>query len=396
MASDNLPPKFLIIDSDRSVLGPLIEPFAKLKVEIFAAHDLETAMYRFNKQFFKVVLVEQHFPDLDGIAIIQRMRQHTIREKSLASFIMITNNSGISKQQLSLLDELGQLMTVSKPITWGPLVGLVQKAYKNSIKRELTEKMRHEINEEMATDFEFNRLNQKLDDLKDALGDEYIALKMQVFERGEHHREALQFIQSIEPDRVDSLRRLNLLGRLHLKLGRLEDAQKAFEEADQLAPKNLDRVTQMVELYLRMRIPEQAIEKQKQILEFNPDRPELKFDLFKQLEDHGFAEEAAAFCRDTTGPQEVVSYFNNKGVMLAQTEHIAEAMAEYARALTYYPKHKSVHAIHYNMALAILKTKNPKGLSQAIKHLETALDLHPKYEKAQQVLDKLKKLPHSA
>jgi len=396
MATDNLPPKILIVDSDRTVLGPLMEPFAKLKVEIFAAHDLQTAMYRFNKQFFKVVLVEQQFPELDGVAIIQRMRQHSIREKALASFVMITNNSGVTKEQHVLLDELGQIQTVPKPLSWGPLVSIVQKAYKAAIKRELINKMRDDIMNEMNGDFDFNRLNQKLDDLKGALEEEYVALKLELFERSEHHREALQFIQSIEPGKIDSLRRQNLLGKLFLKLGRLEDAQKALEEADRLAPRNLDRVTHMVDLYLRMRIPEQAIEKQKQILEFNPDRPELKFDLFKQLENSGFSDEAASFCRDTTGPQEVVTYFNNKGVVLAQTDHVPDAITEYGRALNYYPKHKSVHAIHFNMALAILKTKNPKGVAQAVRHLEIALELNPDYEKARLMLDKLKKTLRSA
>jgi tetratricopeptide (TPR) repeat protein len=396
MAMDNLPPKFLIIDSDRTVLGPLIDPFAKLKVEIFAAHDLQTAMYRFNKQFFKVVLVEQQFPELDGVSIIQRLRQHSIREKALASYVLITNNSGLSKENLSLLDELGQIQTVGKPLTWGPLTSIVQKAWRQAVKRELIDKMRTDLMNEMNGEFEFTRLNQKLEDLRTALEDEYLVLKMELYERSQNYREALQFIQGIEPGKMDSLKRLNLMGKFYLKLGRLEDAQKAFEEADQLAPKNLERVTHMVDLYLKMQIPEQAIEKQKELIDFNPDRPEIKFDLFKQLEDHGFGEQAAAFCRDTTGPQEVVTYFNNKGVVLAQTDHVPEAISEYGRALNYYPKHKSVHAIHFNMALAILKTKNPKGVAQAIKHLETALELHPGYEKAQQMLDKLRKTQRSA
>ncbi len=309
---------------------------------------------------------------------------------------MITNNSGMTKEQLTLLDELGQIQTVGKPLAWGPLTSIVQKAWRQAVKRDLIDKMRTDIMNEMNGDFEFAKLNQKLDDLKGALEDEYQTLKLELYERSEHYREALQFIQGIEPGKMDSLKRLNLMGKLYLKMGRLEDAQKALEEADQLAPKNLDRVTHMVDLYLKMRIPEEAIEKQKQIIAFNPDRPEIKFDLFKQLEDHGFEEEASAFCRDTTGPQEVVTYFNNKGVVLAQTDHVPEAITEYGRALNYYPKHKSVHAIHFNMALAILKTKDPKGLPQAIKHLERALELHPDYEKARQMLDKLKKTQRSA
>ncbi len=172
MAIDNLPPKFLIIDSDRTVLGPLIEPFAKLKVEIFAAHDLQTAMYRFNKQFFKVILVEQQFPELDGVSIIQRLRQHSIREKALASFVMITNNTGMTKEQLALLDELGQIQTVGKPLTWGPLTSIVQKAWRHAVKRDLIDKMRTDIMNEMNGDYEFTKLNQKLDDLKGALEDE--------------------------------------------------------------------------------------------------------------------------------------------------------------------------------------------------------------------------------
>ncbi|WP_141734494.1 response regulator [Oligoflexus tunisiensis] len=396
MTTDNLPPKILIMDSDRTVLGPLIEPFSKMKVEIFAAHDLETAMYRFNKQFFKVVLVEQQFPELDGVAIIQRLRQHPVREKALASFVMVTNNSGMTKEQMALLEELGQIQTVGKPLAWGPLVSIAQKAFRQAVKRELIDKMRTDIVSEMNGTFEFNRVNEKLDDLKNALEEEYIPLKLELYEKSKNYREALQFIQSLDPGKIDSLRRLNMLGRLYLKLGRLEDAQKAFEEADQQAPRNLERVTQMVDLYLQMRIPEQAIEKGKEIIEFNPDRPEIKFDLFKKLEDNGFSDEAVAFCRDTTSPQEVVTYFNNKGVVLAQTEHLPEAITEYGRALNYYPKHKSVHAIHFNLALAMLKSKNPKSVAQAIRHLEIALELNPNYEKAQHMLEKLKKVQRSA
>jgi hypothetical protein len=63
------------------------------------------------------------------------------------------------------------------------------------VKRELIYKMRTDILNEMNGEFEFTRLNQKLDDLKTALEDEYLALKMELFERSQHYREALQFIR---------------------------------------------------------------------------------------------------------------------------------------------------------------------------------------------------------
>ena len=133
----------------------------------------------------------------------------------------------------------------------------------------------------------------------------------------------------------------------------------------------MTRVAQMMHLYLKMNLPEEAVKKQKQLLEFNPDKPEIKYDLFKVLEQYGFEKEAADFCQETTGPGEVVQFFNNKGVSLAKTEHPKKAISEYERALKYYPKNKKNYLIYYNLALAYLKLGyKDEVLEKAIEALE--------------------------
>lgn len=384
----NLPTKIMIVDSDPTVAGPITDPLDKMGVEVFCATDLQTALYRFNKQFFRVIFVELKFPELDGLSVIQKWRNHEIKEKQTAGFILMTS-SPLTKEQLALVNEMGKLQVVQKPLQMGPIITQIQRAYKLHVKHELSLKIKRDILDKLENDGLVEEAIKSANEFKEPLDDAYYPLITELYQQAEDFQGGVEVIQGAPKDAMDPLQRLNLLGKFNLKMGNAADAKRFFEEADKIAPKNMERITDMVDMYLQLKTPDKAVGKQKQIIDFNPENTEVKFDLFKQLEDSGFADHAASFCQETSAPKEVVKYFNNKGVVMAQTDSADVAIDEYKRALTYYPSNKHNYLIHFNIALAYLRKKDPSLFPEAKSHLDQCLKLRPDFEKGKALLARI-------
>ncbi|MBF0441984.1 MAG: tetratricopeptide repeat protein [Oligoflexales bacterium] len=386
---NQLPANVLMVDSDKSLFQQLSEHFEKMHIQLFSASDLETAQYRFNKQFFKVVIIEQKFHDLDGLSIIQRWRKHEVFDKRKASFILTTSDALDGKHQ-SLVSELGRIFVVPKPLSPMPLISIVNKSYRAHLEYDMADQIKREILESIEKDNDPKAAVKRVMDKKNDLGDEYYPFLIELYEKFNQYGDAAELLSKIPEKAMDPLRKLNMEGRILLKTGDNKGALKAFEKADSLAPKNMERIADMIDLYLQTSQPEKAVPKQKELLNFHPDNPDMKFDLFKQLEDNGFIEEANAFCREVSAPKEVVRYFNNKGVALAKDNKVDTAISQYERALRYFPKGEANHLIHFNLALSHLKIGDEKALDAALTHLEKSLEFKADYKKSLDLLEKLR------
>lgn len=384
----NLPAKILVIDADYSVMGPVSTQLEKMKVEVFTAVDWQTAVYRFNKQFFKVVLAEMKFPELDALSIIQRWRRHEIAEKRTAGFIVMTSNP-MTPEQAALTHEMGSIQVIQKPLSIGPLISHIQRAYKENISKDLVVKIKSDIKKQLEKNMDFTAAIKSVNDFKEPLGNEYYTLLTELFKVSGNIEGGLDFLMKIPDNKIEPLQKLNMLGEFNLKLGNLKAARKYYEDADRIAPQNMERITQMVDMYMQMDDPDEAVERQKDLLDFHPENPDIKFDLFKQLEENGYQDHATEFCREISTPKEVVKYFNNKGVVMAQTDSLEAAISEYERALNYYPDKNVNYLIHFNLALAYLKKKSPKDVPLAKQHLESCLKLNPDFEKGKNLLSKI-------
>ena len=385
----------MIIDSDAGIAGPINEPLDKMGIEVFSASDLQTALYRYNKQFFRVVFVQLNFDELDGLSLIQKFRCHQIDEKRRAGFV-IMNSSPISDEKMALCNELGRMQMVSKPLSIGPLISQIQKAYQTHVKLELTYKIKKEIVDRMEADNDVREAIKSAHDFKKPLGDEYIPLVLDLYGQCGDYEEGLNLLKQMPDNTMEPLQKLNLMGQFNLKMGNFAEARKSFEEADAIAPKNIERISSMIDLYLEMKAPEMAVEKQKEVLDMNPDQPDMKFDMFQRLDEAGFSDEAVDFCQDTTGPREVVKFYNNKGVVMAKTASLDDAVKEYERALLYYPNNKNNYQIHYNIGLAYARMKKSTKIQLAIEHLELCLQQKDDFEKAKTLLDRIGHLKKTA
>ena len=145
------------------------------------------------------------------------------------------------------------------------------------------------------------------------LGDQAEHIEQKLYEDNGMLEQALNTVESALRKKPDDIALLNSKGRILLKLGRVNDALKAMEVADKIAPLNVERMNNLAMAYLAARQPDQCVHKMKQLIQFHPEDPAYKFGLFGQLVKAGFDEHAQSLCKETSNPREVVRHYNNYG-----------------------------------------------------------------------------------
>lgn len=384
-----VPNKVLMVDSDTTTGKRVEEQLGKLGIQLISAVDLNTAMYRFNSEFFRVALIDSSFRDLEPMTLIQKWRAHEVQEKRTCGFLVMTGD-GTSKTSQALLEEIGGVETVKKPLNPATLFGLIVKAYGNHKTAEAKRKLSFDILTTLVAKGRFDDAIKAITMRRQDLGDEYYELATEIYEKAGKLDEAIKVAEKVPDGVMAPMRRVNMKARLYLKAGRMDESRKCFEEADKMAPNQIDRINDMAEMYMQMKLPDAAVARFKQLMKANPENPDYKFDVLQKLEDAGFPDHADNFCRETTAPKEVVRFYNNHGVILAKEEKLGEALKQYDMALRFFPKSKDNFRIYYNVALAQLKLKTPEAREKAIVALKKTLELNPEFDKAKETLTKLK------
>ncbi len=189
---------------------------------------------------------------------------------------------------------------------------------------------------------------------------------------------------------------INAKGRLLMLLGKHKEAAKALEQADKVAPKNIDRINEMATLYLHLKEPQKSVNKMQQLIDLSPEDPDVKFDLYARLYDFGYDDEACQLGKQNSSPMEIVRHYNNKGVLLSREGRSQEALDEYSRAVRFFPKFKENYRIYYNMALAYVSKKTRASYQKAAEYLQKCIDLKSDFDKARITLEKVNKALNSS
>ena len=96
--------KVLLIDSDISAFKALENKLKQQKIDLFYAGDLQTALYRFEKQYFDVIITDANFP-----ALTARHRYSEIPESRFPDkrnfWSLLTISKAITKEQKLLLEK---------------------------------------------------------------------------------------------------------------------------------------------------------------------------------------------------------------------------------------------------------------------------------------------------
>jgi tetratricopeptide (TPR) repeat protein len=383
VSDTSLPQKILIVDSDKSVAQTLKGPLEKQGIKVDAAGDLGSALYMFNQSIYPVVFIDLAFEELPGLILIQKWRRHDLPEKANTGFILMSGNrnKGDATEE-KLLAELDDIELIAKPVNPIAILSILKKAMGNRARRIRIWEVSQQAyklasnSKTAASAIEFVKSN-----LKD-LGLRGQDILREVYETQSQWKPALDVVDGVLRVKADNLGALNHKGRLLLKLGQTDEALKFMEMADKAAPNNIERINDMALAYLIAKQPDLSVDKMKQMISFNPESPDMKFEMFARLQEYGYDEHAIALCKDTTSPIDVVRHYNNKGVALAKNHQVDEAILEYERALKYFPKHKENYRILYNIALAHIGYKNRSHFEIALDYVKRCLELNPKFDKA--------------
>ncbi len=383
MQEIRIPEKILVIDDDPTVGEAISEMLKRHNVKVLVATNLDTALYQFNQNRFDAVLVELEFEPMLGLVLIQKWRNHEVLEKRFTGFVLISGNQkGHKAGELALLGELADIELLSKPVKEAHLLTILSKAKAAKLRSMKYDEVRQNVLRLSADSSKIDKVMQLIDKQMKDMGNKGLDVKAEIYENHNQLDQALSTVEQLIEKDPKQIGWLNLKGRLLLKKGDHKEALKVMEVADREAPNNIERINALAMAYLQNNQPEKSVEKMKQMIDLNPEHPDMKFDLFAKLYDFGFNQHALDLCKKTTGPLEVVRYYNNKGVALSKVGNVEGALTEYERSLQYYPKFKENYRIMYNIALAHAGFKQHKNYIVALEYLDKCLALEPNFEKA--------------
>ncbi len=383
MSDNNLPSKILIVDTDPTVPAGLKGPLDRHGVKVLGASDLETAMYLFNQNRIEVAIVELAFEKLPGLVLIQRWRGHEMSEKRFTGFIVSTGNAkDKATEDILLLKELRDIEIIEKPLSVPSILSYLSRAKSTRARALKMEEVKSNMFALARQNGKFDKAVSMIQSSMTDMGVRGQKMLIELYESHQKYPEALAIVDQILQADPNNIGAINDKGRLLLKMGNTQEALKFMERADKAAPDNIERINDMATMYLKMNQPKNAVEKMKQMIDYHPDKPDLKFDMFSKLYDFGYDEQAQTLCEETTSPMEVVRYYNNKGVALAKAGNIEGALTEYERSLKFYPKFKENYRILYNIALAHLGKKTKSSYVTALDYVNKCLEMKPTFDKA--------------
>ena len=387
----NLPTKILIIDDDPAVAQGLDEPLSKYQVKVDKASNLDTALYLFNTNRYDVCLIEIDFAPLPGLALVQKWRGHEVQEKRSTAFVMMSGNKTLGNNE-GLIRELGDLEVITKPCSVIQVLPFLARGLSTKKRIMAYQEMKSKIVDFYEKSNDFDKAAAQVQKRLPELGVKGLNMLYDLYEKATRFEEALVVVSPMLDKDPNNISLLNAKGRLLMRLGRFKEAKEYLVKADTLAPQNIERLNEVATAYLHLKDPENSIKKFKEIIDLNPEKPDLKFDMFSKLYEHGYDEHAVAFGKETAKPMEIVRHYNNKGVMLSKDGQMDNALIDYGRALRFFPQFKENYRIYFNIALACIQTKTLESYIEAERNLKKCLELSPEFDKAKNTLETLTKL----
>jgi len=134
-------PAILIVDDEPGVVSSLLGILTDVGYEAAGAADGPECLARMKEREFAVVLLDVWLPEMDGIQVLERIRQ----ESPLASVIMISGHASIETAVRAT--KLGAFDFVEKPLSLEKTLLVVKNAlHQHQLELE-NRKLREQINQ---------------------------------------------------------------------------------------------------------------------------------------------------------------------------------------------------------------------------------------------------------
>ncbi len=113
--------RILVVDDDREICDSVSEVFKALGHDVQVAHSVHGALELVRRDAYRVVLLDYHLPDGDGVSLYQRMQQI----RSGTSAVLVTGS--VSKENTVAAVAAGVHLVLSKPVDFDHLVTVVKR-----------------------------------------------------------------------------------------------------------------------------------------------------------------------------------------------------------------------------------------------------------------------------
>jgi two-component system chemotaxis response regulator CheY len=334
---------------------------------------------------FDLVLSDVNMPELDGLGLLRRCREHP--EYRFIPFIMISASSH-GATVVSTLGEWGAYDFIVKPFSYEALHQRVSSLIKRiqspeeSLYRQAAQLMREGGMEDALKLIDHWERESRLSQAK------WLNLKGEcLLEMGEEEKAAAQFENAMTISNIYVTAYKNF-AQINQKLGNVDKAIKALKYVEELSPTNADRTISLGRLLLKAGRDEEG----KQCFEGLMKRStgKAKEAVAKEVAevylDGGLFKEAetmyGAMLGHNPGDLDIV---NRLGIALRQQGKLSEAERVYISALKSHPKHAG---LYHNLGVVFMAQK---VYDRAEKCFKRALDLDPNFGAAHELLENLKK-----
>lgn len=386
-----LPTKVLVVDSDVTGYNQLVGQLQKYAINTMWARDLDTAIYLHGSHNFDAAVIQKDFDNVQGLSIAQKFRRKESLGKQVTG-ILISSGRNLDRFEKSLFNELGDLEVISKPYQAVKVIPALHRTTLRAEKNESLIQSYHDAIKALLKDnvpvkeaerYITKHLGESKSKAVSALISFYIETKN--YDRG------LTVVNTLLEKRPNDISILNAKAKLLLILKRNDEALKVMERCDEVAPKNIERLESMVDVYLKVNQPEKSVQKMKELTELNPEIPDFKFTMYNKLFEYGYDDCCREFCRDTSHPLDVLKFYNNRGVVQSRKGDHEAALKSYEYALKLNPSYTGNYRIHFNIALALLKSRSKDSQERALIHINECLKINPTFNKARVLFNRFSK-----
>lgn len=207
--------------------------------------------------------------------------------------------------------------------------------------------------------------------------------------RNGKHNKALTIGAELLNQDKNNVRAMNLISRVYMKMNKHDEALAVLENANILAPKNINRLLELGDICLQIKQPSKARQFYEEAYESAPEDPDTIEALGKLEVNEGNQNAALEIFKKTMSEEEVAGFLNNAGIREVKNENYKDAIKLYDLAISSLKTNKYIPQLYFNMALAQRRLKN---LEACRDYLKKSLKYKKEFTKAEKQLKEVEKL----
>ncbi len=329
----------------------------------------------------QLIISDWKMPRLSGIELLKWVRGR--EEFKDIPFIMVTSKG--EKEDIALAAEEEVTEYLVKPVGVEALISKLESIDKKSMQQKKIVEWLGEINK-LIKEEKFDEVSKKLEDFTKKFPKLKVKLRSgvaQLYLRHGKIEEAEKIVDVCISENSLFEKAWIIKSDIALMKKDFESAISALKKVYELNPNSSKVLYKMGRVYLEMGKQDEAKRCFLMAHNFDPDNKEMIQDIWNLYLEKGLVDEVARDFGHVFFEHLTVETLNNLAVSLSKKQNIKEAINTYRHALKKDPDNPK---IHYNTAVAYLKLGNEKN---ALNHLNKAIELEPKFEKAQSLVDKL-------